>query len=140
MHPLRHIRRILITGYQHRDNQYKQLMNKYEEHTGLIGNISKWEDQVFKIDKTNYKESSIILSSDDYAQFYEAVLVTEKHLTSNSCWDIRRVDNSVDNNYVCEIHFKWNGYVTIMDRITRYLKLPSGVKKEFRFFKNVTNS
>lgn len=115
-------------------------MNIYEEHTGLIGNISKWEDQVFKIDKTNYKESSIILSSDDYAQFYEAVLVTEKHLTSNSCWDIRRVDNSVDNNYVCEIHFKWNGYVTIMDRITRYLKLPSGVKKEFRFFKNVTNS
>lgn len=104
-------------------------------------NISKWEDQVFKIDRDKYCEACIILSSNDYDQFYEAVLLTEKHLSSNSCWDIQKLENSTDNNYVCEMHFKWNGYLTIMDRIKRYLKLPSGVKIEYRFsFKNITDS
>ncbi len=87
----------------------------------MSSSVSKWEDQIFKIDKNKYCEACIVLSSDDYEQLYEAVLVTEKHLSSNSCWDIHRVDNSVESNYVCEMHFKWNGYLTIMERIKRYI-------------------
>lgn len=101
-------------------------------------NQAKWEDQIFKINPDNYCEGSIIISSDDYDQFYEAVLLTEKCLYNNSGWDIQKAIVSSEPAYTCEINFKWSGTLSIFERIKRNLKLPSGVKKEYKFlFKRV---
>lgn len=99
-------------------------------------NETKWADQIYKIDPDNYREASITLSSDDYEQFYEAVLLTEKCLYNNSCWDIQKEISSSKNTHTCKMHFKWSGTLSIYDRIRRNLKLPSGVNSEYKFFKN----
>lgn len=93
----------------------------------------KWADQIFKIDHDNYRESSITLSSDNYEQFYEAMLLTEKCLYNNSCWDVRKETASSENIHTCELYFKWSGTVSIYDRIMKNLKLPGGVKWKFDF-------
>lgn len=98
-------------------------------------------DSVHKIDTNNYCEASILLSSDDCEQLYEAVLVTENFLSYNGSWDFHMVDDSSEKQYRCEIHFKWNGFLSTYGNITQKLKLPSGVKKDFRFsFEKVINS
>ena len=94
---------------------------------------AKWSDQIFKIDPDNYREGTIVLSSDDYDQFYEAVLLAEKCLYNNSGWDIQKVITSYETTHTCEISFKWSGTVSIYERITKNLKMPSGVNCEYKF-------
>ena len=95
--------------------------------------IEKWGEKIHEMDANNYSEASILLSSDDCGQLHEAVLVTENFLSYNGSWDFRRIDNSSENQYACEIHFKFNGFASTYGNITKKLKLPSGVKTEFRF-------
>lgn len=98
-------------------------------------------DRTHKIDTNNYCEASILLSSDDYEQLFEAVLVTENFLSYNGSWDFHKVDDSFEKQYTCEIYFKWNGFLSTYGNITQKLKLPSGVRKIFRFsFEKVINS
>ena len=97
---------------------------------------TKRADQIYKVDPDNYREASITLSSDDYEQFYEAVLLTEKCLYNNSCWDIQKEIASSQNTHTCKMHFKWSGTLSIYERIRSNLKLPSGVNSEYKFFKN----
>lgn len=90
---------------------------------------------VHKMDTDNYCEASVLLSSDDYEQLHEAVLVTENFLSYNGSWDFQREDHSSENQYACEIRFKWNGFASTYGNITQKLKLPLGVNKEFRLTK-----
>ena len=95
--------------------------------------IEKWGEKIHEMDANNYSEASILLSSDDCGQLHEAVLVTENFLSYNGSWDFRRIDNSSENQYACEIQFKCNGFASTYGNITKKLKLPSGVKMELRF-------
>ena len=94
---------------------------------------TKWKDHIFEIDPDNYCEGVIVLSSGDYEQFYEAVLLTEKCLYNNSGWDIQKENASLENTHTCEMRFKWSGTLSIYERITKNLKLPSGVSCEYNF-------
>lgn len=95
--------------------------------------LQKMGERVHKIDSNDYCKGKLILTSDDYEQLYEAVLVAEDFLAYNGSWDFRRNLNKNNDNNVCEILFKWNGYVSTMDTINNKIKLPEGVKKEFIF-------
>ena len=97
-------------------------------------NRTKWDDQIFKIDPDNYSEATITLSSDDYEQFYEALLLTEKCLYNNSCWDIQKEIASHKNTHTCKMSFKWSGTLSIYERIRRNLILPSGVNNDLKFY------
>ena len=95
------------------------------------------DDVNHSMDTDNYREASVLLSSDDYEQLHEAVLVTENFLSYNGSWDFQRLDHSSENHYICEIRFKWNYNLSMYTNITQKLKLPSGVNKEFRLTKTL---
>lgn len=115
----------------------RKIKKTTERDIRCYAEIQKSGDMVHKMDIDNYCEASVLLSSDDYEQLHEAVLVTENFLSYNGSWDFQREDHSSENQYACEIRFKWNGFASTYGNITQKLKLPSGVNKEFRLTKTL---
>jgi hypothetical protein len=58
-------------------------------------------------------------------------LITEIFLSYNGSWDFERYEFETGDSMICEIRFKWNGYLSSMDIIRNKLKLPNGVSIEF---------
>ena len=87
-------------------------------------------DRIHKIDKDKYCEGKIILSSQSAEALHEAILITENFLSYNGSWDFERYGFETGDSMICEIRFKWNGYLSMMDIIRNKLKLPNGVSKE----------
>ena len=88
-------------------------------------------DRNHKIDKDKYCEGKIILSSQNAETLHEAILITENFLSYNGSWDFERCIFEAGDSMICELRFKWNGYLSMMDSIRNKLKLPGGVSKEF---------
>lgn len=93
-------------------------------------------DRIHKIDKDKYCEGKIILSSQSAEALHEAILITENFLSYNGSWDFERYGFETGNSMICEIRFKWNGYLSMMDIIRNKLKLPDGVSKELELRHN----
>ena len=106
-----------------------------KNHNLISDKLQKWGDSHHKMDPSDYKEGLLVLSSHDYDQLYEAVLVSENFLSYNGSWDFRREMKDVSGIYTCDLYFKWNGYFGMCE-ISKKLKLPSGVNKRFVFFKD----
>ena len=87
-------------------------------------------DRIHKIDKDKYCEGKIILSSQNADTLHEAILITENFLSYNGSWDFERYEFETVGSMICELRFKWNGYLSMMDIIRNKLKLPNGVSKE----------
>ncbi len=90
-------------------------------------------DRIHDIDATSFCNGMLVLESEDKEQLYEAVLMAENFLSYNGSWDFARNMYENGNSHICELSFKWNGFLSTMDSIISQIKLPSGVKKEFRF-------
>lgn len=110
-----------------------------KNHNLISDKLQKWGDSHHKMDSSNYKEGLLVLSSHDYDQLYEAVLVSENFLSYNGSWDFRREMKDVSGIYTCDLYFKWNGYFGMCET-SKKLKLPSGVNKRFEFFKDRNTS
>ncbi|MBR1673431.1 MAG: hypothetical protein IJ703_00530 [Eubacterium sp.] len=93
-------------------------------------------DRIHKIDKDKYYEGKIILSSQSAEALHEAILITENFLSYNGSWDFERYGFETGDSMICEIRFKWNGYLSMMDIIRNKLKLPDGVSKELELRHN----
>jgi hypothetical protein len=93
-------------------------------------------DRIHKIDKDKYCEGKIILSSQSAEALHEAILITENFLSYNGSWDFERYGFETGDSMICEIRFKWNGYLSMMDIIRNKLKLPDGVSKELELRHN----
>ena len=93
-------------------------------------------DRIHKIDKDKYCEGKIILSSQSAEALHEAILITENFLSYNGSWDFERYRFETGDSMICEIRFKWNGYLSMMDIIRNKLKLPDGVSKELELRHN----
>lgn len=93
-------------------------------------------DRIHKIDKDKYCEGKIILSSQSAEALHEAILITENFLSYNGSWDFERYGFETGDSMICEIRFKWNGYISMMDIIRNKLKLPGGVSKELELRHN----
>ena len=93
-------------------------------------------DRIHKIDKDKYCEGKIILSSQNAETLHEAILITENFLSYNGSWDFERCIFEAGDCMICELRFKWNGYLSMMDIIRNKLKLPGGVRKEFELNHN----
>ena len=103
--------------------------------------LQKSGDMIHKIDTTNYCEGILKLTSNDEQQLHEGVLISENFLSYNGSWDFHRNTYKKNDSYICELSFKWNGYLSIQDRIISKLKLPSGVKKQFEFsYRNICDN
>jgi len=87
-------------------------------------------DRIHKINKEKYCEGKIVLSSQDTEVLHEAVLVTENFLSYNGSWDFERCVSETGDSMICELRFKWNGYLSMMSIIRNKLKLPNGVNKK----------
>ena len=87
-------------------------------------------DRIHKINKDKYCEGKIVLSSQDTEVLHEAVLVTENFLSYNGSWDFERCVSETGDSMICELRFKWNGYLSMMSIIRNKLKLPNGVNKK----------
>ena len=87
-------------------------------------------------DKDKYCEGKIILSSQNAETLHEAILITENFLSYNGSWDFERCRFEAGDSMICELRFKWNGYLSMMDIIRNKLKLPGGVSKEFELNHN----
>ena len=110
-----------------------------KNHNLISDKLQKWGDSHHKMDPSDYKEGLLVLSSHDYDQLYEAVLVSENFLSYNGSWDFRREMKDVSGIYTCDLYFKWNGYFGMCE-ISKKIKLPSGVNKRFVFFKDRNTS
>ena len=93
-------------------------------------------DRIHKIDKDKYCEGKIVLSSQDAEALREAILITENFLSYNGSWDFERSGVETGDSMICELRFKWNGYLSMMDIIRNKLKLPDGVNKELKLSHN----
>ena len=93
-------------------------------------------DRIHKIDKDKYYEGKIILSSQSAEALHEAILITENFLSYTGSWDFERYGFETGDSMICEIRFKWNGYLSMMDIIRNKLKLPDGVSKELELRHN----
>ena len=60
----------------------RKIKKTTERDIRCYAEIQKSGDMVHKMDTDNYCEASVLLSSDDYEQLHEAVLVTENFLTT----------------------------------------------------------
>ncbi len=94
----------------------------------------KCGDRIHKIDRTRYCEGKIILSGEDPGALHEAVAVTENFLSYNGSWDFERNRYEEAGSCICELRFKWNGYLSMMDIIRNKLRLPAGVNIKFELF------
>ena len=87
-------------------------------------------DRIHKINKDKYCEGKIVLSSQDNEVLRETVLITENFLSYNGSWDFERCVSETGDSMICELKFKWNGYLSMMSIIRNKFKLPNGVNKE----------
>jgi len=93
-------------------------------------------DRIHKINKDKYCEGKIVLSSQDTEVLHESVLITENFLSYNGSWDFERCVSETGDSMICELRFKWNGYLSMMSIIRNKLKLPNGVNKEIELSKD----
>ena len=93
-------------------------------------------DRIHKMEKDKYCEGKIILSSQNAEALHEAILITENFLSYNGSWDFERYEFQTGDCMICELGFKWNGYLSMMNIIRDKLKLPDGVNKELELSHN----
>ena len=93
--------------------------------------LQKHGDSIHAMHPDHYRLIQLTLSSDNKEDLFEAVLVAENYLAYNGSWDFHRKPYKSGEIYMCDIIFKWNMSLIILDKY-RYMKLPAGVSGSWK--------